>query len=186
MPDLQSSRFDRARYSLGRNWVILLLGVICVVSQLTILAIVEPLDKFNVLRLQTAFSPEAFLAVKQSWVDAGVLDAYWRHFIFDFPHPLWYGLFFSACIAGALNFSESPESYSFLIVLPAVAGGCDLVENSLHVAFLLEPRTIANPWIPISGAFTHAKWFLLGLSILISLALTIVGIRTRMVAKAGS
>ncbi|MCP4007523.1 MAG: hypothetical protein GY725_25365 [bacterium] len=171
------------RQVLGRRWIILTLGLTYLVSQLTILSIIEPLDRLQVFRLQTALSPEAFLAIKQSWVDAGVLDAYWRHFVVDFPHPLWYGLFLAACAASALNFSNRPDSWNALIVLPVVAGACDFVENSFHVVFLLEPAAIAHPWIAISGLFSHVKWLLLASSILISVALCATGARIRIAKR---
>lgn len=175
------SLLARLRSKLGRFRVALVFGVIYAVSQWTILRIIEPLGSLNVLSLQTAMTPEAFLAIKQSWVEAGVMGAYWRHFYPDFAHPFWYGTFLAACIAAALDYARRPSSYDFLVVLPYVAGAADLVENSMHVMFLLRPETIVQPWVAISGAFTHLKWGLL-CALLLVLGLVVGGLRKRRLA----
>lgn len=168
----------RLRRALGRGRVILPLGAAYLASQAAILRIIEPLGRDHVLRLQTALTPEAFLTVKQGWVDAGVLDAYWRHFLLDFPHPLLYGAFLAACLAGALRRSRAPASLDGLLLLPFVAAACDLVENSLHVLFLLRPAATVQPWVAMSGIFTHAKWLLVLVSMLAALALSLGAVRS--------
>ena len=174
----------RFRLGLGRVWVIAILGAIYLVSQRTILSILEPLDPAKVLRLQLAMSAAEFVAIKQAWINAGVLDAYWHHFVFDFPHPFFYGLFSAACIAGALRFAARPASYDFLLLFPLAGAACDLVENGLHVLFLVAPRTISDVSVAISGTFTHLKWLLMGASTLSTIALVAWGLEIRIAARA--
>jgi len=135
------------------------------------------------LRLQTALTPDAFLAIEQEWIAAGVLDSYWRHFVPDFAHPFWYGLFLASCIAAALDFARSPSSLDPLVMLPLIGAACDLIENGFHVLFLVEPRAIAQPWVAISGGFTHLKWLLLLASLLIAAALVGQELRRRALTR---
>lgn len=156
-----------------------MLAAVYAVSQATIAWIIEPLGANRVLQLQLALTPEAFLAVTREWRNAGVLDAYWRHFIFDFPHPVWYGLSLASAIAGALSFARAPASFDGLLLIPFFAGACDLVENAMHVLFLSRPASIVQPWVAISGGFTHVKWLLIGISMLSALLLVARGVAAR-------
>ncbi len=160
MPTPTSPPLERARAFLGRRPVILAFGAIYLLSQITIITILDPLGTDEVLRLQTTFSPETFASIKAGWIDAGLLDSYWRHFLFDFVHPVWYGLFLAALLAGGLDFARASARYDFILLAPFVAGACDFVENCLHVWFLVDPGMVANPWVAISGAFTNLKWLL--------------------------
>jgi len=159
--------------------VIAPLGAIYLASQWAILTIIEPLDPAKVLALQTTFSADQFRAIEQGWQSAGVLGAYWRHFILDFPHPIWYGLLSAACLALALQFAGRSERYDFLIFVPIVAAACDLVENLFHVAFLLAPGLVNDPLVATSASFTHTKWFLMAASNVALLALLAVGLALR-------
>ena len=179
MPSRFSSQLSRARAFLGRRPPILVFGAIYLVSQVTIIRILDPLGTDTVLRLQTTFSPETFAAIKAAWIEAGLIDSYWRHFLFDFPHPVWYGLFLSSILAGGLNFARMPHKYDALLLVPFVAGTCDFVENSLHVWFLLDPAMVANPWVAISGAFTNVKWLLFLPSFVAAAALYLKGFALR-------
>lgn len=160
MPPQCRTQLSRARAFLGRRPPILVFGAIYLVSQITILRILDPLGTDTVLRLQTTFSPGTFASIKAAWVEAGLIDSYWRHFLFDFPHPVWYSLFLSSLLAGGLNFARMPAKYDVIMLAPFVAGACDFAENSLHVWFLLDPGMVANPWVAISGIFTNIKWLL--------------------------
>lgn len=160
MPSALPSQLARVRALLGRRLPILVFGAIYLVSQITIIRILDPLGTDTVLRLQTTFSPETFASIKASWVEAGLIDSYWRHFHFDFPHPVWYSLFLASLLAGGLNFARMPAKYDVILLAPFVAAACDFVENSLHVWFLLDPGMVANPWVAISGIFTNIKWLL--------------------------
>lgn len=160
MPSRLSSMLSRARAVLGRRRPILIFGAIYLVSQVTIIRILDPLGTDTVLRLQTTFSPETFASIKAAWVEAGLIDSYWRHFLFDFVHPVWYALFLASLLAGGLNFARASARFDGVMLVPVVAGACDFVENSMHVWFLLDPTMVADPWVAISGTFTNVKWLL--------------------------
>ncbi len=170
---------SRLRAALGRRSSIFTFAAIYLVSQAAILAILDPLGTDKVLQLQTTFSAETFAAIKAGWVQAGLLENYWRHFLFDFVHPLWYGLFLASLLAGGMNFAGMSSRYDPVVLVPFVAGACDFVENSVHVWFLLDPTMVANPWVPISATFTNIKWFLFLPSFVIAAALYQRGLARR-------
>lgn len=168
---MMASLASSLRRSLGKGRLVLVLFGIFVASQATILWILSPLGFETVMQMQTAMSADEFQSVTQSWASDGLLHLYWLHFVFDLAHPVWYSLLFASCIAFCLNALGSSSRYDFLIFVPLVAGLCDVVENALHILFLIDADSINDPLVMTSGSITHAKFNLFRVSLLLSLVL---------------
>jgi len=160
-----------------RSWrVIWLSGAVYLASQIAIASILHPLDPLVVLELQTSLSSEAVAAILQQWRELELIDGYWRHYWLDFVHPLWYGVFLAALLARGFEANQLAPRYDTLILLPFVAAGFDLLENTLHVVFLLDEASITPAAVAISGSAAIAKWLLAALCLAAAITL---GVRSR-------
>lgn len=158
----------RARF--GTTRIILLFGGIYAVSQAIIGVILKDLDPIAFIRAQTTFSKAVLLALLHQWQDAGLMGNYHLHFYFDFLHPVWYAIFLSALMAGAMNLNDTPQRFNFLLALPFIAGLMDLVENIFHVMFISDFNGITQPMVFFSALAANVKWGLAGLSLILALA----------------
>lgn len=150
------------------NWrYVLVFGAVYTISQAVIGGILHPLGAGKTLMAQTSLSGEAVRGILGGWKDANMLDFYARHFYFDFPHPVWYGLFLASAMAMALNRNGIPGRFNYLLAFPFLAGACDLIENMFHVAFINNFDYIVQPWVALSGIVSIAKWVLAGFSVML-------------------
>ncbi len=108
--------------------------------------------------MQTTLSAEVFAATLEQWRAAGLIETYWRHYYFDFAHPFLYGGFLSALLAKGFEVNRIPSRYDNLLLIPFVAGGFDLIENSCHVAMLSNQSLVGAPMVLLSGIAANLKW----------------------------
>lgn len=141
------------------NWkVIVPLGAAYLLSQTTIAFILHDLDPVRVLRLQTTLSADVFTSIIDGWREAGLLDLYWRHYWFDFSHPLLYGGLLAALLAMTLERNQLSAAWTPLLLMPMIAAGLDLFENLAHVTMLSKAGSIDQPWVALSGLAASCKW----------------------------
>ena len=148
--------------SLGRTWVIAVLGVIYVVSQTAILVTLAPASP-EMLRLQCfGFSAERTLAIFRGWEASGAIDAYRAHFRLDDFHWLWYAAFFTALLGRLFERRAVSHRFDWILVLPLASGLLDLLENQIQHVFLGAPdfSTVVDPLPLISTAASILKWLL--------------------------
>ena len=146
--------------SLGRTWVIAVLGVIYVVSQTAILVTLAPAIS-EMLRLQClGFTAERTLAIFHGWEASGAIDAYRAHFRLDDFHWLWYAGFFTALLGRLLERRPVSHRFDSVLVLPLASGLLDLLENQIQHVFLGAPgfATVVDPLPLISTAASILKW----------------------------
>lgn len=161
------------------DWrVIGILGSAFLLSQLTIAATLGAIGPEQVLRLQTTLSPATFAAIVQDWQSTGAIDSYWRHYRYDFIHPLWYGGWLAAAMAKAFEANRIAARRDAWLCLPLVAAGLDLVENLFHVLFLTWPSTVVLPLVVLSGLAATAKWLLAGGSLAVVVSLSLRAVRS--------
>jgi hypothetical protein len=129
-------------------------------SQAIIGSILHEIGALNVLALQTTFSSEMFRSIAAGWIASGDIELYYKHFYFDFFHPLWYSILLSLLIARAFTLNDVNPRFNFMILTPFVAGLCDLVENSIHVYILADPNRATPLLVWFSGLAANVKWFL--------------------------
>lgn len=163
--------FDALRKKLCSTRFLVVSAVLFVASQASIGAILRDVGPARVLRAQTTFSKETFLAIVGEWQREGVMPQYYRHFIPDFVHPVWYALLFAALLARGLDRQGLPERWNAVLLLPFVAGAFDLVENCLHLLFLSDLGAVTQPLIALSALASNLKWALLAVSLVVVLGL---------------
>ena len=76
---------DQLRSMLGRTWLIVFSGIAWVISQVTILVILGPIDEAMVILQTTGTTTAEYLSVFNAWVTSGGMAFYLAHFIlYDF------------------------------------------------------------------------------------------------------
>ncbi len=159
------------RRHLASNRLLLVLGVVYVASQATIAWILRDLGLGQVLEAQTTFSKATFLALVHDWEAARLLPRYREHFLFDFLHPLWYGLLLAGLLAKGLDRSGAAERWNGLLLVPLLAGLMDLAENAFHLRFIADLEAVTQTQVTLSALAANLKWALVAASLALILSL---------------
>ncbi len=144
--------------------------ILYIISQISIMIITSGLGS-DFLSLQITLSRDTFLGIAQNWQSQGLIDMYYRHFYFDYIHPLLYGIFISSFMAKAFNKRNISESLDLLLLLPFVASALDMVENSIHLYLLADLSRVTYGIVLFSGVCTNLKWVIALMSLFGSAAL---------------
>jgi len=144
---------------MSRTPVIITLAVIYLAMQTVIAVIVSPLGH-DMLRVQTTFSDETFRGIIQSWEKNGLMALYFKHFYFDYFHPVLYSLFLSALLSRGLSMNGLDKKFNLMVLLPFAAGLMDVIENSMHLYLIHNPVKISAGTVLFSGICTSMKWAL--------------------------
>jgi hypothetical protein len=139
--------------------LIAIFGILYLASQLKIASIIYPLG-IDFLHLQTTLSDDTFKKIVSGWIASGQIDIYYMHFCLDNLHPAWYSIFLSLLTARAFKINDVNPNISFLILMPFLAGICDLTENMMHLYFLGELVRATPELVAFSGTMTNIKWLL--------------------------
>jgi len=159
------------RNKVGATRFVLLYGLIYVISQAAIAAIIQPLNPLLFLKAQITFSKDVYLSILQGWARSGLIMRYFQHFYLDFFHPIFYGVFLSAFMAKAMNLNKMSERWNLMLLVPFIAGVMDVIENCFHLRFLTDVNTITRTKVFMSAFASNTKWALAGISLLIALVL---------------
>jgi hypothetical protein len=168
---------SRLRVTLGQTWLIVLFGIAYLISQVTILIIVEPLGG-QFAKLQCfGFSPETYFAVFRHWEETGVMAAYKAHFVLDNVHWVWYAAFFTFLLCRLFESNQLPHRLNWVLLLPLASGLLDWYENRLQLVFLGSPNfsTIVDPLPLLSTIASDIKWALALVYVLLTLVLLFRG-----------
>jgi hypothetical protein len=161
------------------TWIVLASGVIYVVSQVAIAAILRPIGVVEFLRLQClGFRATDYLETFSRWEQSGCLAAYRTHLWPDDLHWIWYSAFLTSLLARLLQRNGLSARANVLLLLPWAAGLCDLAENCFQHFFLAVPGwgAIVDPLPLISTLASILKWLLVFSCLCIIAALAV---RTR-------
>ena len=153
------------RVCLGRKRLLVVFGVLTLASQAIILTILRDLGLLQFARAQTTFTKATYLTLAHQWESAQLLPQYQLHFYFDFLHPIWYSCLLAGFIAKGLDRRGISDRWSWLLLMPFLAGLMDLVENCFHVRFIADLGAITQPMITMSALASNLKWGLFGLSL---------------------
>ena len=152
------------------SWaVIVAFGAAYLVSQIAIGVIVHPLGS-DMLAVQVTLSADHVRAIFARWDAAGLTGAYAAHYRYDMLHPLWYSVALAAMLSKAFEACRVPRSRNPLLILPFVAGGCDILENLVHQTFLADRANITQGAVWLANGAAITKW------ILVAWALVTVGV----------
>jgi hypothetical protein len=152
----------RLRTALNQPWLIAIFGVSYLISQATIICIVQPLaDDFMWLQL-TAFDAATYHEVFTKWQQQGHMDAYRAHLVFDHTHWILYAGFATTVMCALYEKLNVNARWNWLLILPLVSGLCDWYENHMQEVFLqaADFRNIVDPLPFWSTIASITKWSL--------------------------
>ena len=158
MNDLPTLAYLRSK--LGRAWLIALFGIAYVISQITIIIILGPIEDAMINLQTTGTSASDYLAVFKGWQESGEMDIYRAHFILDDVHWIWYAGLFTTLLCWLFDRLEVSNKYNWVLMLPLASGLLDWFENKMQHIFLstADFSMIVDPLPLISTLASDMKW----------------------------
>ena len=153
---------DNLRQHLGRTWIIVLFGIIYLVSQITILIVLGPVEHAMFTLQLTGFSAADYVSVFSTWEASGDMVRYRAHFILDDVHWVWYSVLFTALLSQLFERCRIPSGRNWFLLLPLASGLLDWYENRLQHVFLSsnDMAMIVDPLPLYSTLASDLKWLL--------------------------
>ncbi len=147
---------------MGRRWLITVFGVAYVISQISIILILGPIEEAMIVLQVSGFSADDYLAVFNSWDESGGMAFYRAHFILDDVHWIWYAGLFTTALCRLFDKHQISVRYNWLLLLPLASGLLDWYENQMQHVFLSSQdyQTIIDPLPLMSTLASDTKWFL--------------------------
>ena len=142
-----SISLDNLRRELGQTWIIVLFGSVYLVSQVTIIIILGPIEDAMIKLQMTGISVTDYTSVFGVWEASGDMAFYRAHFLLDDIHWVWYTIFFTALLCRLFDRFEISSERNWFLLLPLASGLLDWYENHLQHVFLSSAdfRTIIDP-----------------------------------------
>ncbi len=184
-----SISLDNLRRELGRTWIIVLFGIAYLVSQVTIIIILGPIEDAMLKLQMTGTSVADYMSVFGAWEASGDMAFYRTHFLLDDYHWIWYTVFFTASLCRLFDRFEISSERNWFLVLPLASGLLDWYENRLQHIFLdsADFTTIIDPLPLYSTLASDVKWVLalsyLGTAIVLTARLALGGIRHQLTTQ---
>jgi hypothetical protein len=153
---------ENLRRELGRTWIIVLFGFAYLVSQVTILVILGPIEDAMLMLQVSGTSATDYLAVFRAWEASGDMAYYRAHFLLDDFHWVWYTVFLTAVLCRLFDRFNISSERNWFLVLPLASGLLDWYENHLQHVFLSSAdfSTIIDPLPLYSTLASDIKWTL--------------------------
>ncbi|MCD6476455.1 MAG: hypothetical protein J7K85_09395 [Anaerolineaceae bacterium] len=172
-----------ALFSFLHHRRVLVLSIAVVLLCLAALTFIQGnalLGKTDLFTMQTAFSTAKMETILSEWGEEGV-SAYLRMMWADFFFPAGYGIALASAITLlAIPRGEAPnKKVLILMLLPLIAGLCDMVENIFHLFLLQNPQNLPAFPTLLAASFASVKWLLLFASALIIVAYSFLSFRRR-------
>jgi hypothetical protein len=163
------------RRELGRTWLIALFGIAYIISQVTIIMILGPIEDAMVKLQITGVSVGEYLAVFRSWEESGEMAFYRAHFILDDVHWIWYAGLFTTVLCRLFDRHGVGHKYDWVLLLPLGSGLLDWYENQLQHVFLSASdfATIVDPLPLFSTVASDVKWLFSAIYILLTIVLAV-------------
>jgi hypothetical protein len=134
---------------------------ISLLSQLMLTRIIlQVLSGFDLLRLQTTFSPDEFATTTLAWSHEQ-LQTFLSHYYLDMYYPLYYGIFLAAALRQFTNFSNR------IVFIPLFAAVFDEIENICHWSLLNGWVPMGSPAFYIGAIAANLKWLLIAATFLL-------------------
>lgn len=164
-PEKPTPKPPTLRDRLASPWLVGISGAVYFGSQAIIASILDPIPPIEVLKAQTTFSRDAFVALVTGWQTAGLLGHYRHHYDVDMIHPLFYAVFLASLLAYTLRRMGAEPARDRLIAIPVVACALDVVENLCHLHFLEDLDAVSAPLVAVSALAANLKWLLVVVSL---------------------
>ena len=169
------------RGELNRTWLITLFAVAYVISQITIIFILGPIEDAMIRLQTTGVSVDDYLIVFREWDASGGMAFYRAHFILDDVHWIWYAGLFTTLLCRLFDRHGVAHKYDWVLLLPLASGLLDWYENHLQHVFLSASdfATIVYPLPLLSTVASDIKWLLSVFYILLPVVLAVGLLRKR-------
>ena len=153
---------DNLRRELGRTWIVVFFGLAYLVSQVTIIIILGPIEDAMIKLQVSGTTATDYLSVFSAWEASGDMALYRAHFLLDDVHWVWYTIFFSALLSRLFDRFNVPSERNWFLLLPLASGLLDWYENHLQHVFLssVDFSSIIDPLPLYSTLASDAKWIL--------------------------
>ena len=153
---------NNLRQELGRTWIIVLFGIAYLVSQVTIIMILGPIEDAMMKLQMTGTSVIDYTSVFGAWEASGDMALYRAHFLLDDFHWVWYTIFLTALLCRLFDRFEISSERNWFLLLPLASGLLDWYENRLQHVFLSSAdfSTIIDPLPLYSTLASDVKWAL--------------------------
>ena len=180
---------DKLRQQLGQIWIIVLFGIAYLVSQVTIIIILGPIEDAMMKLQVTGVSVADYMSVFGAWQASGDMAFYRAHFLLDDFHWVWYTVLFTAVLCRLFDRFEISSERNWFLLLPLASGLLDWYENRLQHVFLSSAdfSTIIDPLPLYSTLASDVKWVLallyLGTTIVLMARLALGGMRSKSSAQ---
>ena len=174
---------NNMRRQLGLTWIIVIFGIAYLVSQVTIIIILGPIEDAMIKLQTTGTSVSDYMAVFGAWEASGEMAFYRAHFLLDDFHWVWYTVFLTALLCRLFDRFQISSERNWFLLLPLASGLLDWYENHLQHVFLSSAdfSTIIDPLPLFSTLASDIKWVLsliyLGTAIVLVARLTFGTIR---------
>jgi hypothetical protein len=164
LPELDQVNWMKIAFS---RRILFISGILTLISQVSlwiILSRVAPALEF--IRQQTTLSPEEFDFFVNKWGPQN-MQIFLSHYYLDFIHPILYSVFLGSCIYQL----GLKRKYSWLVIIPFLAGLCDEIENLIQLSIHLGWLSVNSFWFYIAAGSSRLKW----LFVLISFVIILIG-----------
>ena len=153
------------RQEFGRTWIIVLFGLAYLISQVTIIIILGPIEDAMIKLQTTGFSASDYVSVFGAWEASGDMAFYRAHFVLDDVHWIWYTILATAVLSKLFYRFDVPNERNWFLLLPLASGLLDWYENRLQHVFLSSAdfSTIVDPLPLYSTLASDLKWALVAL-----------------------
>lgn len=153
-----SNLLNRYFEVVSKSKFLMISAIVFLISQVSIALILDPLGGPTVFELQTTFSPARFLEIINQWQANDLMDDYYAHYTFDHVHPIWYSIFLSSLLAFSMKRDGMDVKYHILLLVPFIAGACDVFENLTHIWLLEDLTRLETSTFYIAAAACWVKW----------------------------
>ncbi|WP_430459671.1 hypothetical protein ACQUQU_10685 [Thalassolituus sp. LLYu03] len=151
----------------------LLFAILFIASQA---AIVTTLQAGNaealLIKLQLTFDASTFNQLLGN-ATAAQIQALQQHYLFDYVHPVWYGMMTLCLLSWLMTLNQLPARWNWLFIPAIVFPALDVVENTLHSPWIYLHSTASDPWVLIAGLAASIKWSLALVYLVLAIGLAV-------------
>jgi len=157
-----SISLDNIRRELGRTWIIVVFGLLYLLSQVTILVMLGPIEDAMITLQTTGYSTADYLSVFGAWAASGEMAFYRAHFLLDDYHCILYTIAITAVLSRLFDRFQISSDRNWFLALPLASGLLDWYENRVQHFFLSSDdfSTIIDPLPLFSTLASDIKWIL--------------------------
>ena len=164
---------NHLRRWLGNPKIALVFFTIYFISQALIINVLHGGNADALLiQLQLTYDAATFNQLMASATEAQIA-ALQGHYTFDFIHPVWYGVFALSLTSWLFDLNQLSARWNIALIPAIIFPSLDVLENSIHSAWIFQTSTATDPLVLISGVAATVKWSLAAVYLLVALLLTI-------------